>query len=94
MSAAGLLGSLPAPTREHVPPHLKQSSLPPPLQPNIVTEPPPYASRERRAYIPRRPSDFGDGGAFPEVRRGTHSGPASHAAAMRDLTGAHFLHMF
>mmetsp|Transcript_14857 Transcript_14857/g.44890 ORF Transcript_14857/g.44890 Transcript_14857/m.44890 type:complete len:605 (+) Transcript_14857:242-2056(+) len=67
MSAAGLLGSLPAPKREHIAPPPKQSVALSAVQPRVVTEPPPYGSRERRAYIPRRPSDFGDGGAFPEV---------------------------
>lgn len=71
MSAAGLLGSLPAPKREHVAPPPKQSAALSSVQPRVVTEPPPYGSRERRAYIPRRPSDFGDGGAFPEVQRPT-----------------------
>lgn len=71
MSAAGLLGSLPAPKREHIAPPPKQSVALSAVQPRVVTEPPPYGSRERRAYIPRRPSDFGDGGAFPEVGRPT-----------------------
>lgn len=67
MSATGLLRSLPAPTNEHPVAQVQQTPIPTPSIGKVVAEAPPYGSRERRAYIPRRPSDFGDGGAFPEV---------------------------
>lgn len=69
MAAVGLLSSLPAPKREFAAPEPAAPSQPAPSSggPRITTEAPPYGSAERRHYIPRRPSDFGDGGAFPEV---------------------------
>ena len=64
---ATMLAHLPAPTREYVPPPeaLPTSTA---LASRISKEPPPYGSVERQRYIPRRPEDFGDGGAFPEIQ--------------------------
>lgn len=67
----GLLSSLPAPKREYAAPEpaAAPQPAPGPAGPRITREAPPYGSQERNHYIPRRPSDFGDGGAFPEVQQ-------------------------
>ena len=82
---ATMLAHLPAPTREYVPPAeaLPTSTA---LASRISKEPPPYGSVERQRYIPRRPEDFGDGGAFPEIQvsRWLHLLSASSAAYLLD----------
>jgi hypothetical protein len=42
------------------------------VAPKATKEPPPYGSAERLRYVPRRPEDYGDGGAFPEVHVGQY----------------------
>lgn len=32
-----------------------------------VREPPPYGARRSAGFVPKKPEDFGDGGAFPEI---------------------------
>jgi hypothetical protein len=70
MAAVGLLNTLPAPKREYAAPEPAPAPQPAPgpSGPRITREAPPYGTAERNHYIPRRPSDFGDGGAFPEVQ--------------------------
>ena len=60
---ASLLHTLPAPSRETVQrhPQQEQQSLAAPTFKAI----PPYLHRAN--FIPRKPEDFGDGGAFPEI---------------------------
>jgi SNW domain-containing protein 1 len=58
------VAGLPAPTKTHAAP-----ILPTPASQALATtsfkEPPPYL--RRKGWVPRRPEDFGDGGAFPEI---------------------------
>jgi SNW domain-containing protein 1 len=70
MAAVGLMNTLPAPKREYAAPEPAPAPQPAPgpSGPCITREAPPYGTAERNHYIPRRPSDFGDGGAFPEVQ--------------------------
>jgi SNW domain-containing protein 1 len=60
-----LLASLPAPKREVAPLSAPQPSSSSALASSARPEPPPY--RRRKNFIPRKPEDFGDGGAFPEI---------------------------
>ncbi|CAL5230031.1 g13476 [Coccomyxa viridis] len=68
--ASGLLSSLPQPVKEYAPVSLTSSpeSTTTTLVSQTHFEPPPYGSAERRKFVPRKPRDFGDGGAFPEIQ--------------------------
>lgn len=60
-----LLASLPNPSKQHAP-----AVLPPPASAGSAAagpkkEAPPYLRRQ--GFVPRKPEDFGDGGAFPEI---------------------------
>ncbi|KAJ9506579.1 hypothetical protein QJQ45_018629 [Haematococcus lacustris] len=61
---ASLLAALPAPSKHHVLP-TAPAAPPAPAQTMQAFEPPPYL--KRRNFVPRRPEDFGGGGAFPEI---------------------------
>ena len=66
-----LLSSLPAPRQapQQAPAAAAAAPEASPSQQQLAvvgrTEPPPYLRRQ--GFVPRRPADFGDGGAFPEV---------------------------
>lgn len=60
--ASGLLASLPQPRQAQ--PAVVAASAPVTTL-AIHKEPPPYL--RRAGFVPRKPEDFGDGGAFPEV---------------------------
>lgn len=61
----GLLANLPAPVQHHVPVVASERAS---YTPQLSKQAPPYGSKERKNYVPRRLDDFADGGAFPEVR--------------------------
>ena len=64
---AMLLAQLPGPTRDYPRP-----ASPPPsaevLTARAARAPPPYGTADRKRFRPRKPEDFGDGGAFPEIQ--------------------------
>jgi hypothetical protein len=61
---ASLLASLPQPRQHHAAP--APAAAPAPTSMAIIgREPPPYP--KRAGFVPRKPEDFGDGGAYPEV---------------------------
>lgn len=74
----GLLANLPAPVQQHVPVVAPER---PSFTPKLSKQAPPYGTKERQNYVPRRLDDYADGGAFPEVR----SSRSSRAALLRLL---------
>ncbi|KAK9865996.1 hypothetical protein WJX84_009910 [Apatococcus fuscideae] len=65
-----MLAAIPAPVHEHARP------LPAPQQPvsmslmgTYAKETPPYGTKERKVQTLRKPEDYGDGGAFPEIQK-------------------------
>lgn len=61
-----LLGSLPAPRLAPTPQPVASSVNTLAAPSGRATTAPPYGKRKGGAFIPRKPSDFGDGGAYPE----------------------------
>lgn len=60
---ASLLHTLPAPSRAIL--RRPQEDADSVVSPAMVKATPPYLKRAN--FIPRKPEDFGDGGAFPEI---------------------------
>ena len=60
---ASLLGQLPAPSKQYTGPVAPAAPAPAPMPQQ--KEVPPYLRRQN--FVPRRPEDFGGGGAFPEL---------------------------
>lgn len=65
-----MLAAIPAPVHDHIRP------LPLPQQPvstsligTFSKETPPYGTKERKLQTLRKPEDYGDGGAFPEIQK-------------------------
>ena len=65
---SSLLAHLPAPSKQYDEPVLEEQEQPSSVRAVTLSgtfEPPPYL--RRRNFVPRKPQDFGDGGAFPEI---------------------------
>lgn len=87
--ASGLLASLPQPRQAEAPAAAAAAAAAPTSTSTALAsarEPPPYL--RRRGFVPRKPEDFGDGGAFPEIHvaqypldMGRDGGPGGGAAA-------------
>lgn len=61
-----LLSQLPAPTRDYARPQVEApAAAASENAPRRTKEPPPYGSKERRGYVPRKLEDYGDGGGVP-----------------------------